>query len=106
MASDGRRSDTRRSCWEFRAPFLTNFASSPKRSCDNHHACWRLLIRRDCYPMRFGRRVQRLCHESLLSDLSDQCVALSTGLQSASPYLFEIGIEVSELGTRGIRYVA
>jgi DNA polymerase IV len=41
IASDGRRSDTRRSCWEFRTLFLTNFASWPKRSCDNHQACWR-----------------------------------------------------------------
>src|SRR5262252_4463105 len=32
--SGGRRSDTVPSRWEFAAPFLTTFASSPKRSCE------------------------------------------------------------------------
>ena len=49
------RFQCRRSCWEFRTPFLTNFASSPKRSCDNHRACWRLLT----YSMQISIRGSR-----------------------------------------------
>ena len=33
-ASDGRRSDTGRSHWEYPVPFPTRFANSPKRTCD------------------------------------------------------------------------